>query len=113
MSRERVNEICAAMPGATRDDLLGPGHDSWKVGGKLFASIGAESPTVSVKTDGVETAQMLIDAGAAQRARYFHRSWVAVPMDADPEELRHRIGVSYDLIRGKLPKAVREDLPPA
>ena len=94
MSRETVNALCATLPGATVDDLLGPGHDSWKVGGKMFASIGAGSDTVSVKTDSIETATMLIDAGAARRARYFHRSWVAVPLDADPDELRHRIGVS-------------------
>ncbi|RYH03463.1 MmcQ/YjbR family DNA-binding protein [Salipiger sp. IMCC34102] len=112
MSRQIATNICTALPGSTCDDLLGPGHDSWKVGGKIFASIGAASSTVSVKTDSVETATMLIDAGAARRAAYFHRSWVAVPLDAAPEDLRHRLVTSYTLIRAKLPKSVRDELPP-
>lgn len=29
----------------------GGGHDAWKVGGKMFACIGAVMPGVSVKTD--------------------------------------------------------------
>ncbi|WP_165354808.1 MmcQ/YjbR family DNA-binding protein [Tropicimonas sp. IMCC6043] len=46
------------------------------------------------------------------QAPYFHRSWVLVPFDGAPEEdVRHRIHVSYDLIRGSLPKKVREALP--
>ena len=30
---------------------------------------------VSVKTDSIETAQMLIDAGIGLKAPYLHRSW--------------------------------------
>ena len=33
-------------------------------------------PGVSVKTDSVETAEMLIEAGVGVKAPYFHRSWV-------------------------------------
>ncbi|KQI69567.1 hypothetical protein AN189_03975 [Loktanella sp. 3ANDIMAR09] len=110
MSRDTVNALCATFANATCDDALGPGHDSWKIGGKLFASLGPDATSVSVKTDGIETAQMLIDAGLASRARYFHKSWVAVPLDADPAELAHRIGVSYDIIRASLTRAVRDSL---
>ena len=52
------------------------GHDAWKVGGKMFACIGAGVPGVPVKTDRIETAGMLIDAGVGARAPYFHRSRV-------------------------------------
>jgi len=110
MTRETVNTICGQLPAATLDHDLGPAHDSWKIGGKLFAVIGSQSGGVSVKTDGIETAQMLIDAGLAVKAPYFHRSWVNVPLDADPAELSHRIGVSYDIIRSSLPKKVQAAL---
>ena len=40
----------------------------------MFACIGAETPRVSVKTNSIETAEMLIDAGMAVKAPYFHRS---------------------------------------
>jgi hypothetical protein len=42
----------------------------------MFGGIGAVTPDVFVKTDSVETAQMLINAGVAVEAQYFHRSWV-------------------------------------
>ena len=59
----------------------GGGHDAWKVGGRMFACLGAASDGVSVKCADAETAQMLIEAGVAERAPYFHRSWVRLPRD--------------------------------
>ena len=110
MTRASVNRLCAALPGAEVSDPWGGGHDCWKVGGKIFALTGAGNGLVAVKTDGIETAEVLIAAGVAQRAAYMHRSWVALPLDAPPDELRHRILASYDLIRGALPKTVRAAL---
>ena len=112
MSRDRVNRICAALPGALRSDPWGGGHDAWKVGGKMFACIGAVKAGLSVKTDSVETADMLIEAGVAERAPYFHRSWVYLPEGTAEDELRHRILRSYDLIRAALPKKAQVALPP-
>lgn len=104
MNRETVNLICAAQPGAEHSDPWGGGHDCWKIGGKMFAVMGAVDPSVSVKTDNVETARMLIDAEVAKPARYLHRSWVTLPLDSPEDELRHRIRVSYDIILKALPK---------
>ncbi|MEO0860410.1 MAG: MmcQ/YjbR family DNA-binding protein [Pseudomonadota bacterium] len=112
MTRAEVDSICEAFPGAT--PAVPPELVSWKVGGKMFACFGGESSMtgVSVKTDSVETASMLIDAGAAVKAPYFHRSWVRLPFETtDLEEGRHRLSVSYDLIRASLKKAERDALP--
>lgn len=111
MSRDDVNRICAALPGAEVSDPWGGGHDCWKVGGKMFAVTGAVNDLVSVKTEGVETAEMLIEAGVARRAAYMHRSWVALPVDAPRDELQRRIKESYRVIRGSLPKKVQATLP--
>jgi hypothetical protein len=73
MSREIVNAICRTFPGAAVSAPWCGGHDAWKVGGKMLACIGAVTPGVSVKTDSVETAQMLIDTGVGVKAPYFHR----------------------------------------
>lgn len=51
MSRKLVNSICRKFLGAEVSDPWGGGHDAWKVGGKMFACIGAVMPGVSVKTD--------------------------------------------------------------
>ena len=115
MTREAFDALCATHAGAI---LSGAGElDAWKVGGKMFACFGHEetratnTDSVSVKCSDVDTAQMLIDAGAARKAPYFHRSWVQLDLAAiDEDEARHRIAVSYDTIRRGLPKSVREAL---
>jgi predicted DNA-binding protein (MmcQ/YjbR family) len=113
MSRTAVNRICATFPGAEVSDPWGGGHDAWKVGGKLFACIGAIQTGVSVKTDSIETAQMLIDAGVGSKAPYFHRSWVYLPADCPKDELRHRLETSYRIVRAGLTKKAQAALPPA
>ena len=110
MDRDQINQYCGTFPGAEMSDPFGGGNDAWKVAGKMFAIIGANAQGVSVKTDRIETAQMLIEAGVGIKAPYFHRSWVHVPFDADVEELEHRISTSYRLIRGGLTKKVQAGL---
>nr|WP_299353442.1 MmcQ/YjbR family DNA-binding protein [uncultured Shimia sp.] len=112
MTRDLVNDTCAPLPGAECSDPWGGGHDAWKVGGKMFASTGAKGDGVSVKTPDIETAQMLIDAGVGIKAPYFHRSWIMIPFGGDADELRHRIEVSYDLVRSGLTKKLQASLPP-
>ncbi|MDF3606413.1 MmcQ/YjbR family DNA-binding protein [Paracoccus sp. DMF-8] len=113
MSRDLVNEICAAQPGAEWSDPWGDGHDCWKIGGKIFAVIGTSGDSVSVKTRSPAEAAMLIETGLAERARYLHRSWIALPLDSAPDELGHRIRVSYMVIRSGLTRKMRAELPPA
>ena len=110
--RARLAAIAAPLPGAEVSDPWGGGHDAWKVGGKMFACIGAVLPGVAVKTADVETATMLIDAGVGAKAPYFHKSWVLLPEDVDPGELKHRIEASYDLVRSGLTKKLQAELGP-
>jgi predicted DNA-binding protein (MmcQ/YjbR family) len=112
MSRETINAICRDLPGAEWSDPWGGGHDAWKVGGKMFACIGAVMPGVSVKTDSVATAEMLIDLGVGGKAPYFHRSWINLSFDAPEDELRHRLEASYRLVRASLPKKLQASLAP-
>jgi predicted DNA-binding protein (MmcQ/YjbR family) len=117
VTRDDIDTLCAALPGAV---LSGPGElDAWKVGGKMFACFGhvetraANTDAVSVKCPDVDTAAMLIDAGAAHRAAYFHRSWVSLALaEITLDDARHRIAVSYDTIRAGLKKSARDALPP-
>ncbi len=109
--RARVTGICKPLPGAEVSDPWGGGHDAWKVGGKMFACIGAVAPGVSVKTPDVETATMLIEAGVGQKAAYFHKSWITLPETTKTDELTHRIHVSYDFVRANLTKKAQAALP--
>jgi predicted DNA-binding protein (MmcQ/YjbR family) len=93
-------------------DPWGGGHDAWKVGGKMFACIGAVTRGVSVKTESTEMAAMLIDAGVAVNAPYMHASWVNLPFDTAEDELSHRLAQSYRLVRRSLTKKVQAALAP-
>ncbi len=98
-----------AMPGAALSQPFGPDVEVWKVGGKIFAAITDDG--VCVKCEGVAEARMLIDLGLAERAPYFHASWVRVPLTgAGAETIAARIAASYDRIRAGLPRALRATL---
>jgi predicted DNA-binding protein (MmcQ/YjbR family) len=111
MNRAFVNRFCATLPGAEHSDPWGGGHDAWKVGGKMFAVIGAIDEAVSVKCRDVEAAELLIELKRAERAPYLHRSWVRIPLGEncalEEDELAERLLASYQLIKAALPKKAR------
>ena len=114
MTRALVNSHAAILPGASHSDPWGGGHDAWKVGGKLFAVVGAvEGHGVAVKCPDIETAHLLIEMGRALPAPYFHQSWVRISwgLVAD-DELRERITTSYRIIRASLTKKAQAALGP-
>jgi predicted DNA-binding protein (MmcQ/YjbR family) len=103
-----VNAHCAGLAGAECSNPWGGGHDAWKVGGRIFALIGAQGRGVSLKTPDIESAQWLIASGAAERAPYLHRSWVLVPWGAmDEMELKARITRSHAIVTSGLPRKLR------
>ncbi|MGL4414454.1 MmcQ/YjbR family DNA-binding protein [Roseinatronobacter monicus] len=108
--RDEINAICAALPGAEKSDPWNGGHDCWKIGGKMFALHEME-PDICVKCPDIETAELLRDTINAERAPYFHRSWVRLPKGTDLKEARHRIHLSYGLIRSGLTKKLQACLP--
>lgn len=109
--RAKVDTICAPLPGAEKSDPWGGGHDAWKIGGKMFACIGSMTPGISVKTDSIDTAEMLIETGIGVKAPYFHKSWILLPEDTAQDELRHRLVTSYDIVRAGLSKKAQAALP--
>jgi predicted DNA-binding protein (MmcQ/YjbR family) len=114
MTREDVNAHCATLPGAELSDPWGGGHDVWKVGGKMFASMGTMNTGVSIKCADPSEAAMLIDAGRAERAPYLARGgWVLVRWGAmDADELAARLTRSYLTVRRGLTKRVQAGLGP-
>jgi predicted DNA-binding protein (MmcQ/YjbR family) len=110
MTDTEFDDICRALSGAEWADPAEGAIGSWKVGGKMFACVGSLREGISVKCADIETAQMLIEAGVAVKAPYFHASWVRMAFDAPREELEHRIRVSYDLVASKLTKKLRLEL---
>jgi predicted DNA-binding protein (MmcQ/YjbR family) len=107
MPQEAVSTICKRFSGADVSDSWGGGQDSWMLGGKMFASLDVDTKGVSVKTDAIETAQLLIEAGVGVEARRFHGSWINISRDMDDAEPRVRLAASFQLIRSSLPKKLQ------
>jgi predicted DNA-binding protein (MmcQ/YjbR family) len=111
VSRELVNAHCATLPFASVSEAFGPGHDVWKIGGKIFAISSSTYSGVSVKCADIEAAQLLIEMGVGSKAPYLHASWVMFLWDAIPDdELRARLSASYLIMRKSLPKKVQAGL---
>ncbi|MHA3914767.1 MmcQ/YjbR family DNA-binding protein [Halovulum sp. GXIMD14793] len=110
MSSDMVDKHCAALPGTTMV-VQWEGCHVWKVGGKVFAISAPEAGRVSVKCDSVETAEMLIEVGAATKAPHLPRGgWVAVEYATPVEDLTHRLDVSYRTIKAGLPKKLQAEI---
>jgi len=114
MTRDEINAYCATLPGSESSDPWGGGHDVWKVGGKSYVFMGADRTGMSVKCDSQETADMLIEVGAAEKAPYLTRGgWVHLKFaNAEEDEIRHRLKVSYLTVRRSLTKKLQVSLGP-
>lgn len=115
MDVEAIRAYCISLPGAT-EDLKAEWGDSLllRVGGKIFASIGLAQvpPRMQVKCTPERFAELLEVEGVSPADYVGRFQWVqfstsGVFRDA---ELRQLISESYENIRGKLPKKMREAL---
>lgn len=108
MTRDQIIAHASALPHASREQPFGPEVEVWKIGGRIFAALGGDPVGVTVKCADIDTARLLIDLGRAEKARYFHASWVRVRLDsAQPGELAARLTGSYDQVRAALPRRLR------
>ena len=113
MKTDELREFCLSLPHATEDVKWG--NDlTFLIGGKMFAVTGLESAgqNISFKCTPERFAELTEREGirpADYVARYF---WVTVEnMDAlKPDELKDLIINSYNMVRHKLPKKVKDKL---
>lgn len=114
MDRTAFNAHCTNLPATTCEASFGPGHDVWKIGGKMFAIMGTKSEGITLKCADPDTAAHLIDMGRAEVAPYLKRGgWIFVrdgTMEAD--ELTQRLTTAYLTVRRALTKKAQAELPP-
>lgn len=115
MTRDKVLDLCARLPGAVEDYPFGDDVAVFKVGGKMFALVplAVERASVNLKCD----PQWALELRARHRSvRPGHhqdkRHWNTVELDGtvDDAELEEMIGHSYELVVGRLPRAERARL---
>ena len=113
MDRAGVGKVCLALPGATLDHPFGDDHDAYKVGGKMFAMVGAAGG-ISFKVSDIAW-EVLTESGHARPAPYLARAkWVNLPRIDDwaDEELAEPLAIAHGIVAAKLPKKARAALGP-
>lgn len=108
MDRHGIGEICLALPVVTMDHPFGDDHDAYRVGGKMFAIVGAEGG-LSFKVSDIAYA-VLTESGRAAPAPYLARArWVhlADPAVWDAAELADHLKTAHGIIAAKLTRKAR------
>ncbi len=111
MDREAALRVCRSIPGATEGFPFGAGALVFKVGGKMFAILGADD--LSLKCD-PGLALALREQFPAVTAGYHldKRHWNTIALDGSvPDDHLHEwIQDSYDLVLAGLTRAQRATL---
>ncbi len=103
---EQVRDWVLALPGGREVMVEAWGHPTLRVGDKMIAGGGPDSPTMSVKASREDQAELIASAPETYAiADYTGRyGWVRVTLaTADPAELRR---IVEDAWRGTAPKRV-------
>jgi predicted DNA-binding protein (MmcQ/YjbR family) len=115
MDRDRVRNICLALPGATENMQWGSDL-VFKAADKMFAVMNLEPGPIAVSFKCTpEDFQDLSERPGCLPAPYLARAqWIAMEsFDALPErEVQRLLGQSYELVVAKLPRKAREALLP-
>lgn len=111
MNHDELRKYCLAFPSATEDIKWGADL-CFSIGGKMFCVTGADSMAegLSVKCTPEKFNELCERAGIAPAAYVGRYKWARISdMNAVTDaELKELIATSYDLVRDKLPKKVRD-----
>lgn len=113
MNHEQLRKFCLSFPGATEDVKWGADL-CFCVGEKMFCVTGADSIAggLSLKCTPEKFAELIEREGIDPAAYVGRYKWVRIAdLNAvSNDELKDLISTSYQLVRDKLSKAVRDKL---
>lgn len=113
MNHEQLRKFCLSFPGATEDVKWGADL-CFCVGEKMFCVTGADSIAggLSLKCTPEKFAELTEREGIDPAAYVGRYKWVRIAdLNAvSNDELKDLVSTSYQLVRDKLPKAVRDKL---
>lgn len=114
-----ARERCAELARGTGEFPFGPNTEVYKVGGKMFAmlTLDREPVWLGVKLPPEMGAELRAAFPDTVKPGYYMNKvhWNTVLLEGEPaaSELSELLGISYELVRGSLPRRVREQLPSA
>ena len=116
MNHAEIHDFCMHLPGATRD-IKWQTNEVFSVGGKMFCVMCidlAQSEGVSLKADPARFLELTDQPGIVPAPYLARHHWVrlARPDVVSADVLTELLQTAYRLVRMKLPKKVRDGLPP-
>lgn len=112
MNNEQLRTYCMSLPGTT-EGIKWDDHICFMVGEKIFCITGINEATdVRLKVSEEDFFELTEREGVEQAAYFAKKQWVAVykRKALAKEEWKHYLFKSYELIKAKLPKKIREQL---
>lgn len=112
LTPEQIKHLCLEQPGAEETFPFTDQLSVFKVGGKVFAltALGESPLTLSLKCVPEVAVKLRLEHAAITPGYHLNKQhWNTVLIDGTvpDEQIREMIEDSYDLVRAKLPKAVR------
>ncbi len=109
MEIDELDALCLGMKG-TEKVIQWMGAHVYKVGGKVFAILAPEAGRLTLKCDSPDKAEMLIEAGIAERAPHLPRGGWAAFRGLEGDDLRSWVTESYDAIKASLTKKKQAEI---
>ena len=112
MNIEELRDFCLSLPSVT-EGIKWENNLAFSVGGKMFCLADLDPPLrVSFKVPEEQFPEMTLNPGIIQAPYFARMMWVSVIDESclGHEEWEKYIRQSYDLVKSKLPKKLRERL---
>jgi predicted DNA-binding protein (MmcQ/YjbR family) len=112
MNHAQLEKICLALPG-TKTDVKWGNNLCYTVGEKMYCVTGLEPPLkVSIKVTPEEFGELTERPGIIPAPYMARNYWIYVERSSalTPDEWRRLVLQSYDLVKAKFPKKIKDRL---
>jgi hypothetical protein len=93
-----ADRICSGMHRAVRQQPFGPGMVVWTIDGRMFAAYTEAGHGLSLRVPEMEADEMAANGDAQSHTPLSEVGWVLIPWQTQPEDLRRRIALSYEMV---------------
>ncbi|MDP1622850.1 MAG: MmcQ/YjbR family DNA-binding protein [Bacteroidales bacterium] len=112
MNIEELREFCLSLPAVT-EDIKWENHLVFSVAGKIFCLTGLDLPLqVALKIPEDQFDELTQTGDIVQASHFARRQWMTVLDESrfSRAEWEHYIRQSYELVKMKLPRKIRDSI---
>lgn len=112
MNIEELREFCLGLPSVT-EDIKWENHLVFSIAGKIFCLTGLDPPLqVALKVPEDQFDELTQSGNIVQASHFARRQWMTILEERtfSRAEWEKLIRQSYELVKSKLPKKIREEI---